>query len=450
MYSIANIKKISLIVAVVGVLLYVIGVFLNANITTEDIEHHIHEDKIYLQQKGVESGHVATHSSHVGDAKDHQAHLHHSEVQVHNKPWAALLMAGMLFFGLSAASLFFFSIQHAAQAGWSIVVTRIMEGIASFMPIGIVIMLIVVLTAAFHLGGNHLYHWMDPELTQLDSEHYDFLLDSKKPFLYIPYWLTRIAIYFSGALFFLYKLKSLTKRLDENPTHANQKSLYNWSVGYIVFFALSSAAWAWDFLMSIDPHWYSTLYIWYTMVSCLVTGVAFMIIFSNMMKANGKLPLFNDNHQHDLTKFMFGFSLLWTYLWFDQFMLIWYANIPEETIYFLGRFMYYKPTYFVMLIPNFIMPLLILISSSIKRNSKVVIPMTFVVIFGHIWDFFNIIYPGAVGPYWTINFGPLEFGAFFAVLGIFVYFVTTTLSKMNLEPKGNFYFEESKKFEYPF
>ncbi len=450
MFSITNVKKYAIIVAVIGIILYAIGIFLNSTLDKEYVENHIKEDKVYLQQKGIDEGFVASNSAHIADVNNHEAHIEHSFTQIHNKPWAALLMAGMLFFGLSAASMFFLSIQHAAQAGWSIVVTRIMEGIAKFLPVGIVILLVVIITAVFHLGGNHLYHWMDSSLTERGTEHYDFLLDSKKPFLNVPFWLIRIFIYFSGCLFFLWKLTTLSKNLDQNPTPENQKRLYNWSVGYIVFFALSSAAWAWDFLMSIDPHWYSTLYIWYTMISCLVTGVAFMILFSNLMKANGKLPLFNDNHQHDLTKYMFGFSMLWTYLWFDQFMLIWYANIPEESIYFLGRFMYYKPTYFVMLIPNFILPLLILISSSIKRNSKVVLPMTAVVIFGHIWDFFNIVYPGTVGPFWTVNFGLLEFGAFFLVLGIFVFYVVSKLEKADLEPKGNFYFEESRKYEYPF
>ncbi len=200
--------------------------------------------------------------------------------------------------------------------------------------------------------------------------------------------------------------------------------------------------------MSIDHHWYSTLYIWYTMVSCLVTGVAFILLFANLMKDNGLLPLFNDNHQHDLTKYLFGFSLLWGYLWYDQFMLYWYGDIPEDVNYFLGRYKLYPNSYFWMLIPNVLMPLLILMSSSIKRNAKVVMAMCLVVIFGHLWDFYNIVMPGTVGGFHSM--GLLVIGAIMAVMGLFVYVVTNSLSKTKMVPEGNPYLHESEIYEYPF
>ncbi len=440
--TLAKIKSVSLIVALVGAILFGIGWATN----------HIAEDEIkteFQEQQEKFGKIVPMHSADVHTAADdHDTHLEQAHHQISNKPWASLLMVAMLFFGLSTAVLFFYAIQNAANAGWSVVVLRVMRCIADYIPYGAIILGIVVLGSAFHWGGNHLYHWMDPNLVDPTSDHYDFLTDAKSPFLNIPAWLIRIAIYFIGCIFFMWKLKKVSDTLDETGSISDAKKLYNWSVGYIVFFALASAAWAWDFLMSIDHHWYSTLYIWYTMVSCLVTGVAFILIFSILMNREGKLPFFNDNHQHDLTKYLFGFSLLWGYLWYDQFMLYWYGNIPEDVNYFLGRYKLYPNSYFWMLIPNVLMPLLILVSSSIKRNSKVVLFMCFVVILGHLWDFYNIVMPGTVGGFH--NVGMLVIGATLLIGGIFTFIVINSLMKTDMVPEGNPYLKESKIYEYPF
>ena len=184
------------------------------------------------------------------------------------------------------------------------------------------------------------------------------------------------------------------------------------------------------------------------MVSYLVSSLATMAIISIYLKRKGSLPLYNDNHQHDLAKFMFGFSLLWTYLWFAQFMLQWYANIPEEVQYFQQRIAQYGG-YFWMLAVNFVAVLLIMISSSIKRVPGLVFAMGFVIILGHYWDFYNQIMPAAVGAFH--NFGFLEIGALLFISGSFVFVVFEYgISKLNLEAKGHPYFHESKIYEYPF
>ncbi len=440
--SFAKLKSASLIAALIGAILFGIGWSTN-DMPKEEIQ------KEFQAQKEKFGKIVPMHSSELHtDQNDHDTHLEQAEHQVHNRPWASLLMVAMLFFGLSAAVLFFYAIQNAAHAGWPIVVMRVMRCIASFIPYGALIMAIIVIASAYHLGGNHLYHWMDPTLVERGNPNYDLLTDAKSPFLNIPFWLIRIALYFIGCIFFMFKLKQVSDQLDESASIKDQTRLYNWSVGYIVFFALASAAWAWDFLMSIDHHWYSTIYIWYTMVSCLVSGVAFILLFANYMKSTGHLPKFNDNHQHDLAKYLFGFSLLWGYLWYDQYMLYWYGDIPEDVNYFLGRYKLYSGSYFWMLIPNILMPLLLLMSSSIKRNSKVVMFMATVVILGHLWDFYNIVMPGTVGGFHHL--GLLVFGAVLLIGGIFMFVVTNSLSKTNMVPKGNAYLHESEIYEYPF
>ncbi len=443
MYSFSpKLKSTSIILLVVGLVLFGIGFFLNKGISTERIEH--------MMEALHASGHDApTHSSEMVGPQDHAAHLEHAELQVHNQPLAAIHFVAVFFFGVSCCVLFFYSIQHAAHAGWPIIITRVMEAIASYIPYGGAILIILMLLNITHQG--HLFHWMDPELTDPESPHFDVILFEKRIFLNIPFYAVRTFIYVLGASFFAWKLKAQSKKVDETKSRTEYQMLYRWAVGYIAFFGFASAAWAWDWLMSIDPHWYSTMYIWYSMVSCLSSGIAVIILLSVYLKKNGYLPQFNDNHLHDLGVFLFATSMLWTYTWFAQFMLYWYANIPEEVNYFFGRFQHYSPTFLPMLIVNFLLPLLVLVSSSIKRNYKVVTIMAIVVICGHILDYFNMVMPGTVGPYWkTPEVFILILGAILFVVGLFMFTVLSALSKLKLIPTGNPYLHESEIYEYPF
>ncbi|MGI9525631.1 MAG: hypothetical protein ACR2MS_00810 [Weeksellaceae bacterium] len=453
MYTFApKLRMIALIAMGLGLILFVAGYFMNSSNGMDYVQEQMAQNPevFHVQQEHVVDsgeGHHEVNGIH-GEAGaahvDHHAeHLLH---KYHNKPWSALLIASFMFTGVAAAAMFFLAIQHVSQAGWSVIVTRIMEAVTAFLPYGAVLMLIVLVGSAFHL--NHLYHWMDLDLRNFESENFDKFLKTKEPWLNTPFWLIRSVIYLLLWIFAAWMLRKKSRILDENPTTENYWSLYKWGVIAIVIFALTSMASGWDWVMSIDPHWYSTLFGWYVMVSYLVTAIAIFTLIAIHLKKGGFLPVFNDNHLHDLTKYLFGFSLLWGYLWLCQFELIWYANIPEEAVYFQQRNVEYDWSYYNMLILNVVVPFLALISSSIKRNYTVVTVLAFVVILGHWWDFFNQMSPGTVGPWGT--FGLLEFGAFFFVGGLFVFVVMNALTKLKLEPKGNPLYHESKVYEYPF
>lgn len=429
-----------------GILLYAIGLFLNVQDQKDPhfIENFVKEnpEMIYGEFQSAEFQHI-NHTP-----EEHAKHVHHLENQLANRPWAAFLVPSYLALGIAGAALFFLSIQFVANAGWSMVVTRVMEGIATYIPIGGALVLIVIVGAALH--GNHLYHWMDTSLIDPTGDNYDKYIATKaKLWLNVPSWLIRSFLYVILWSVFMVWIKRTTKKLDD--TNGDRKvysQLYTRSVLFVIVFALTTPAMAWDWIMSLDPHWYSTLFMWYGMVSYLVSSLATMAIISIYLKRKGSLPKFNDNHQHDLAKFMFGFSLLWTYLWFAQFMLQWYANIPEEVQYFQQRIAQYTG-YFWMLAVNFVAVLLIMISSSIKRKSSLVFAMGFVIILGHYWDFYNQIMPAAVGAFH--NFGFMEIGALAFIAGLFTYVVFEFgISKLNLEAKGHPYFHESKIYEYPF
>ena len=402
-----------------------------------------------MEAAHASGNHAPTNSSQMVGPQDHAAHLEHAKHQIHNQPLAAIHTVSVFLFALSCCALFFYCIQNAAHAGWSIIILRVMEAIASFIPYAGALVVILMILNVTHTG--HIFHWMDPELTTPGDKNFDPILFEKKKFLNIPLYVFRTLFYVIGASFFVWKLKSLSKKVDETKSRKVYASYYSWSIGYIAFFGFCSAAWAWDWLMSIDPHWYSTMYIWYAMVSAWASALAVIILISVYLKKTGVLPQFNDNHLHDLGVFLFALSMLWTYTFFAQFMLYWYANVPEEVNYFFGRFQYYKSVFFIILILNFLLPLSVMVSSSIKRNYKVVSIMAVIVICGQWLVYFNMVMPGTIGPFWKtpevflLNAGSILFGA-----GSFVFVVLTTLSKLQLIPVGNPFLKESKIYEYPF
>lgn len=443
-YTFSNrLKMTSLIMLGVGIVLYAIGFFIFKGQTADStayITELMHANPSHFYGDYVSDLFVELNP-------DHDAHMTHLSNLLGNRPWAAFYVPAYFAFGIAATALFFLCVQFVGQAGWSMVVTRIMEGVASYLPVGAIILVIFIILSAMHM--NHLFHWMVPELIDPNDPQYDiFIANKAKLWLNVPFWTIRGIVYLALLSLFVFIIKKATRQLDEHKgdiTYYNK--LYTKAVLGIVVFALCSAAYAWDFVMSLDPHWYSSLFMWYGMVSHLVSAVSIIAMIAIYLKRKGVLPLFNDNHLHDLTKFMFGFSLLWSYLWFCQFMLQWYANIPEEVQYFQQRNMQY-PLYYWMLLANLLLPFLVLISSSMKRRYTIVFVMAILIVLGHYWDFYNQIMPAAVGPFH--NFGLMEIGALVAFAGLFMFVVMSAVSKLNLEPKGHPYFHESKIYEYPF
>ena len=198
--------------------------------------------------------------------------------------------------------------------------------------------------------------------------------------------------------------------------------------------------------MSIDPHWFSTLFGWYVFAGAWVSGVTTIAIITIYLKSIGYLKFVGDSHIHDLGKFMFAVSVFWAYLWFSQFMLIWYSNIPEEVTYFITRIEDYNFIFFGMVVLNLIFPLIVLMNSDFKKTYFIVILTGIVIIVGHYIDVFNMIMPSAVGDQWSIGFS--EIGGFLFFLGLFIFVVFREISKAPLLASGDPFAEESKGFKY--
>src|SRR5690606_34316929 len=292
-------------------------------------------------------------------------------------------------------SMFFICATTLAWGGWQMAFSRVPEAIAAVVPVIGVICLAILLAIVF--GSNHtIYHWTDTHHVAEDP-----ILDFKKGFLNKGFFATATILTVVLWSVLGWKMRKLSRQLDENPLpdlESKRKYLWKntvWAALYIVVFALtvmSSIPWLW--LMSIDAHWYSTMYSWYTFASTFVAGLALIALFVIYLKNAGYLEFTNFEHLHDIGKFMFAFSIFWTYLWFSQFMLIWYANIPEETVYFKPRAEgLYSGIFWMMLIINFLAPLLILMRAGSKRNYTTMVFMTMLLIFGHWLNFYQMVFP---------------------------------------------------------
>ena len=349
--------------------------------------------------------------------------------------WGSLLQNSVFFLLTVNAAMFFICATTLAWGGWQMAFRRVSEAISACVPVLGVIAGIILLSICF--GNNHeLYHWTDTEHVKHDP-----ILNFKKGFLnkgFFAVWtiITLLAWWLLG-----WKMRKLSTSIDNKPLSVaeGKKYMWNqtvWSALFIVAFSLtvmSSIPWLW--LMSIDAHWYSTMYSWYTFASTFVAGLALITLYVVFLKNNNYLELVNEEHLHDLGKFIFAFSIFWTYLWFSQFMLIWYANLPEEVVYYQVRWNNFRSLWAGNLMINFIAPFLILMTRDAKRRIQVLWVAGIIIIGGHWLDVWMMVMPGTVGAHAQIGF--VEIGTMIGYLGLFLFVTLTELSKAALLPKNH-------------
>lgn len=349
-----------------------------------------------------------------------------------NRIWSNLLLNTFYFLGFALAGTFFISVHIVAQAGWHVSIQRIPEAMSGFIPVAAILMAVIIV-----FGAHDIYHW--------SHEHLDKILEGKRPYLNMTFFIIRLTIYFAGWIFLAHKIRQLSVQSDFDPDLKYFKKSQLFAILFIVFFALSNSTSSWDILMSIDAHWYSTLFAWYIFSSLFVSGIAVIILLLIFLRKKGYMPHVNTEHFHDLGKYLFGFSIFWTYLWFSQFMLIWYANIPEETVYFIERLEGgYATLFYLNLIVNFLIPFLVLLPRRSPRNMTILVITAVAVIIGHWIDFYLAIMPGVVGE--AVEIGFFEVGLSLGFAGLFLWIVFRSLSKAYLVPKNHPFYKESLEY----
>jgi hypothetical protein len=346
-----------------------------------------------------------------------------------------LLIDSFFFFGIGLGSLFFLALQYATETGWYATVKRVIEAVAGYLPVGIILMTVSLLYITL-ADGAHLYLWMDAKKVAEDE-----LMQGKSVYLNKGFFWIRTLVYFATYYIFWkgFRKRSLLEDVEGGTTiHFTN---YKKGALFLVFFAVFSSTSAWDWIMSIDVHWFSTLFGWYVFAGMWCTTMVVLVTTTLYLKKKGYLPNVNESHIHDLGKWTFATSFLWSYLWFSQFMLIWYANIPEEVTYYMTRIKDFNFMYFGMFLINFAFPMILLMSRDAKRHAGVLTFVGAIILFGHWVDVYIMIMAGSMGEAAYIGF--MEIGLLLTVLGLFIKVVLTNLTKAPLSVVNHPFLDES-------
>jgi hypothetical protein len=345
------------------------------------------------------------------------------------------LTNGLFFLFIALGALFFLALQYATETAWYVMVKRMLEAVAGYLPVGI-LFLVTILAIITLMDGAHLYLWMDKDVVAHDP-----IIEGKSAYLNKGFFWIRTVGYL--LTYYLFYVGFRKRSLEEDKVGGTELHFKNYKKGalFLVFFAVFSSTQSWDWIMSIDVHWFSTLFGWYVFAGMWLSAMVVVILLTLYLKKLGYLPRVNDSHIHDIGKWIFATSFLWSYLWFSQYMLIWYANMPEEVTYYVARIEDYKLMYFGMFFINFAFPMLILMSRDAKRNAGILTVVGLIILAGHWMDMYLMITVGSMGP--TAHFGIFEIGMALLLAGIFIRVVLVNLTKAPVTPVHHPYLDES-------
>ncbi|MGM0565899.1 MAG: hypothetical protein ACQESX_03975 [Bacteroidota bacterium] len=346
------------------------------------------------------------------------------------RTWVNLLFNNLYFLTLSIGAVMFYSIQFITQSSWSALFQRVPLSLGAFIPVAAVLMLVL------YFGLPDIYEWAIPGITESDK-----LIAHKSPFLNVPFFMGRMVLYFALFVSVWWLLKKYAFREDrQGDLNSFQKSSH-YSIVFVflavIFFSFASMDW----IMTIDSHWYSTIFGFRTMITSMYYAVALIVLIIFFLNSMGYFPEMNKAHRHDLARYLFRFSIVWGYLWFMQFLIIWYANIPEATVYYMPRFLGEGSfLFYTEFIINFAIPFLVLISDDFGRRKAVLISMSILLLAG-LWIMLYLqIMPGSYG---TLPFGFTEAGLWLGYAGGFILLVFRLLSKSTIIPVNHPQLKES-------
>ena len=375
------------------------------------------------------------------------------------RTFANLLLMAYYFVSVCIFGVCFCAIQYISQAGWSASILRVPQAFVKLLPVAGVILLVIVSAGIFitHTSKDetgqqsflpYLYKlWAIKGVTTPGSINYDAVIAGKSHYLNLPFFFIRLVGYLTfysllGRLLVKYSLNE-----DKLGGMYNYRKSVTTACVFMVIFGFTVPLFVFDVIMSLEAHWFSTLFGWYNLSGFLVTGFTVLTLTVIYLKEAGYLQWINENHLHTLGKQIFGFSIFWTYLWFVQLLLIWYSNLPEEVVYFYKRWEpEFKFWFWLNMTINFCVPLFVIMSRDSKRKLKAVKVTCIILIAGHWLDYWLMIMPGTTGPqsHWYTEIGLIEVSVFTGFSGLFIYLILKSLSKFKtLAPKNHPFLEES-------
>ena len=342
------------------------------------------------------------------------------------------LTAFVFWGGIAVTAVFFSMLQYLTRAGWSTAVRRIPELLGGFTPLLVVLLLPIV------FGVGELYHhWVHPEPG-------DVILASKSAWLNVPFFTVRLFVYVAIwiTMYFVIVGNSFRqdRRNDITPTRRN----WMLSAPITIFYGVTISFAAFDLLMSLYPHWFSTIFGVYYFSASLVGALAVITIVAVLLKKAGLLGdwLIMDRF-HDLGKLLFAFNVFWAYIAFSQYLLIWYADLPEEIIFFTYRFEHgWEVVSMLLLVLHFIIPFILLLSEGAKRNLNVLLTGAVILLVAHFVDMYWLVMPNYNHD--QVVFGWMELAPVIALGGIFMLTAAVQFKRRNAVPINDPFLAEAK------
>jgi hypothetical protein len=336
--------------------------------------------------------------------------------------WANLLLAGFYLVGLGLAGLLFVAIHSVSGAGWATVLRRGAEALAALIPLasGLVFLAVVA-------GGWWLYPFLrhgGEELNPFQRIWYQPAFFLGRSLVYVLVWTVLGGLLITNA-----------RDQDEDGDPARTGREARLSAGFLVAFGVTIWFASADWLAALDPHWASTIFGVYQFAGLFASGLAALVILTILLRRQGSLAgVVGPKHLHDLGKLLFAFTTFWMYIWFSQFMLIWYGNIPEEAVYFTRRMTGgWAPLFYANVLLNWVVPFLALISQAAKRNERVLLRVAAVVLLGRWLDLYLQIFP-EVGAGHSV-FGLWEAAVVLGTIGATGWILVQALRRAPLVPR---------------
>jgi len=345
--------------------------------------------------------------------------------------WPNFLISEYYFLSLGMGATFFIAVQYVSNAGWGVAIRRIPEAMTTTIPIAGIGILVLI------FGIHTLYEWSHHSVVE-----YDKILQSKSSWLNETFFIIRLIVYFViWTLLSRTILKnSLRQDTDSNVIYT-KRNVRN-SVFFIIIGVFTFSLASIDLVMSLQPHWYSTVFGFLTLSGMFLSGLATITIFMVILRSLGFKHIFTKDHMRDMGTLMMSFSFFWVYMWISQHMLIWYSNIPEETSYYMFRhFGGWGSLSFLNVILNWLIPFVILMPKASKINDKIMLQIAIVLLIGHWLDLYIMIMPALFGK--QPIFGFWEIGLFLGFIALFFWAVLRRLTKHNLLPVNDPYLVES-------
>jgi hypothetical protein len=340
-------------------------------------------------------------------------------------------------------SLFFVALQHVTGTVWSVVLRRVAEMLAA--PAWLLVLFFVPLALAFLYGRDTfpLFSWMDPDVV-----HGDHLLEGKAPYLNLPFFLVR-----AGAFFLVWVLFAgffVRRSIQQDTGSGNPSStrlMRKLSAPFMILFGFTVTFAAFDWVMSLEPHWFSTIFGVYVFSGMVVSSLAAITMAVVLLRGAGILPesLVRRDHIYSLGALLFAFTCFWAYIAFSQFMLIWYGNLPEETIYFIHRTEHgWMPISILLAMLRFVLPFFLLLPRDAKTSPRHLLVVSALVLLGQLVDLYWLIFPQALGG--SPRLGYQEIAPTLLLAGILVLYLGLFLKRHRMVAVGDPCFERSRNF----